>query len=159
MPRKQYVIQKYCFSLLIFKNSRGLAHKSSFWIKKAPLRATPHVASVSNLLILDLSRSERVRHEHRDRHRTHTTGNRCNESRDFLRFLKVDIAHESLKWLTRLLADHLRAIGIELRNTVDAHINDRCAGFDPIAAHHFSATDRRDDDIRLTQNRGNIFRA
>jgi len=93
------------------------------------------------LFVLDLRRPEGVRHQHGDGHGTHTAWNRGDKSRHFLRFAETNIAHQPL---TALLG--------RIRDSIDANINDRCAGFDPIAAHHLGFTNGSNENIRLSYN-------
>ena len=98
------------------------------------------------IAILYLSRPERVRHQHGDGHGTHAAWNRGDKSRHFLRFAETNIAHQPL---TTLLS--------RIRDSIDAHINDRCTGFDPIAAHHLRFANGSDENIRLSYNTRKIL--
>ena len=102
----------------------------------------------NNLILLDLRRAQGIVHQHGNRHRTDTAGNRGDESGHFLGFVEIHIAHQAV---AALLGG--------IRFGVDAHIDHRRAGFDPVAAHHFGLADGSDQDVRLADDTGQILGA
>ena len=84
---------------------------------------------------------DRIRHQHRDRHRTHSSGHRRNRG-SFLRdFVKRDIAHQPITALRGRVVD-----------AIDSHVDHDSAVAHVFRSNKFRLPNRRDQDVGRTRD-------